>query len=51
MYNERFNELSLCPRKSKQVKYGKEPRYNETSLWGTYFAGPLTPCYIEASLS
>ena len=30
--------------------YGKEPGYNETSLYGTHFASPLALRYIEVSL-
>ena len=42
--------LSLFSKVSYSKGYGKEPGYNETSLWRTDFASPLALGYIEAPL-
>ena len=48
LYNEaRYNERFSLP----NIKiYEKEPRYDETSLWQTYFASLLALRYYEVPL-
>ena len=50
LYNKAFDITIDFSYPSNSKVYGKEPRYNETSLQRTHFASPLALCYIEVPL-
>ena len=47
LYNEVLGIKNIFLYPSNSKKYGKEPRYDETSLLQTHFASPLALHYIE----